>query len=235
MSSPLRASLITLRTGFINSTKPRIHISAATMGQRLFSQLQTQSPQTQTQTQTTPSPVSSNYKVEPLPKNLIPSLGQSKQQILWLGCSDSGYEETTTLNNLLQDEMIVVRNWGNMALSTDLAWASAVQHAVDVLEVKHIIVCGHYGCGIVKSDPVTNASYPWQKKISNLLSTHQHELESLADNDRNRHLVELNVIKQMESVRDLLDVVSPGKNRRVNVHGFIYDRKGHSTDRIVLN
>jgi carbonic anhydrase len=192
------------------------------MGQRLFSQYQ----------QETQTP---NYKVEPIPRDLIPSLGQSKQQILWLGCSDSGYEETTTLNHLLEDEMIVVRNWGNMALSTDLAWASAVQHAVEMLEVKHIIVCGHYGCGIVKTDSATNSSYPWQKKISNLCSTHQHELESLADNDRNRHLVELNVIKQMEGVRDLLDIVSPEKNRRINVHGFIYDRKGHRADRILVN
>lgn len=160
MLSPLRASLITRRAGFIYSNITRIqsHISAPTMGQRLFSQYQTQSH--------TPC-----YKVEPIPRNLIPSLGQSKQQILWLGCSDSGYEETTTLPNLLQDEMIVVRNWGNMALSTDLAWASAVQHAVEMLEVKHIIVCGHYGCGIVKTDPVTNSAYPWQKYDCSLSSS----------------------------------------------------------------
>lgn len=97
------------------------------MGQRLFSQYQ----------QETQTP---NYKVEPIPRDLIPSLGQSKQQILWLGCSDSGYEETTTLNHLLEDEMIVVRNWGNMALSTDLAWASAVQHAVEMLEVSRNLI-----------------------------------------------------------------------------------------------
>lgn len=97
------------------------------MGQRLFSQYQQQAQ--------TP-----NYKVEPIPRDLIPSLGQSKQQILWLGCSDSGYEETTTLNHLLEDEMIVVRNWGNMALSTDLAWASAVQHAVEMLGVGRIYI-----------------------------------------------------------------------------------------------
>lgn len=74
-----------------------------------------------------------------------------------------------------------------------------------------------------------------KRKISNLCSTHQHELESLADNDRNKHLVELNVIKQMEGVKDLLDIVSPEKNRRINVHGFIYDRKGHRADRILLD
>lgn len=124
MLSPLRISLNTLRTGISTINKP-LHIAA--MGQRLFSQYQQQSQ--------TP-----NYKVEPIPMNLIPSLGQSKQQILWLGCSDSGYEETTTLNNLLEDEMIVVRNWGNMALSTDLAWASAVQHAVEMLEVSRIYI-----------------------------------------------------------------------------------------------
>jgi carbonic anhydrase len=122
MLSPLRASFNTLRAGITNYSAINKTTHVAAMGQRLFSQYQQQ-----TQTPT--------YKVEPIPRDLIPSLGQSKQQILWLGCSDSGYEETTTLNHLLEDEMIVVRNWGNMALSTDLAWASAVQHAVEMLEV----------------------------------------------------------------------------------------------------
>jgi carbonic anhydrase len=76
----------------------------------------------------------SEYSVAPVPRNLIPSLDRSKPQVLWLGCCDSGYDETTTLD-LFPEEMIVVRNIGNLALGTDLTWASAVQHAVDNLQV----------------------------------------------------------------------------------------------------
>jgi carbonic anhydrase len=76
----------------------------------------------------------SRYAVELVQPDFIPSLEKAKQQVLWLGCSDSGYEETTMLD-LLPEEMIVVRNIGNMALSTDLAWASAVQYAIDALQV----------------------------------------------------------------------------------------------------
>lgn len=170
--------------------------------------------------------------------------------------------------------MIVVRNWGNMALSTDLAWASAVQHAVEMLGVSHMILSfSLYGTltylychrlnillsvdtmdvelsrqtrlpiqhtlgrsmspfSFLKKTSYTNEL---KRKISTLCSAHQHELECLADSERNKHLVELNVIKQMEGVRDLLDIVSPEKNRRITVHGFIYDRKGHRANRILLN
>lgn len=73
------------------------------------------------------------YSVEPVSRDLIPSKSRSKPQVLWLGCSDSGYEETTILD-LIPEEMIVVRNCGNMALTDDLAWSSAVYHAVENLQ-----------------------------------------------------------------------------------------------------
>jgi carbonic anhydrase len=75
----------------------------------------------------------SQYSVEPVPRDLIPSISGSKPQVLWLGCSDSGYEETTILD-LIPEEMIVVRNCGNMALANDLSWSSAVQYAVNNLQ-----------------------------------------------------------------------------------------------------
>lgn len=73
--------------------------------------------------------------VEPVRRDVIPSLGVPKQQVLWLGCSDSGYEETRTLD-LLPEEIFVVRNIGNLALDSDLAWASAVQYAINALQVR---------------------------------------------------------------------------------------------------
>lgn len=113
MSLPLRPHVINrLRANILQGVRRSTTFPISAMGQRLHSQ----------------------YRIEPVPRDLIPSRGQSKQQILWLGCSDSGYDETTILD-LLPDEMIVIRNFGNMALSTDLAWSSAVQHAIDNLQV----------------------------------------------------------------------------------------------------
>ena len=74
------------------------------------------------------------YKTVPLRRDFIPSLGESKQQVLWIGCSDSSFEDTTTLD-LLPDETIVLRNIGNMFLDDGLTCLSTVQYAVDVLQV----------------------------------------------------------------------------------------------------
>lgn len=73
--------------------------------------------------------------VEHVRRDLIPSLRAPKQQVLWLGCSDSGYEETRTLD-LLPEELFVVRNIGNLALDSDLSFSSAVQYAINALQVR---------------------------------------------------------------------------------------------------
>jgi carbonic anhydrase len=88
------------------------------------------------------------YTATPCPSDLIPRTSPPRQQVLWIGCSDSGFEETTVLD-LAPDETIVLRNIGNMVLEDDLSCASMLEYAVRVLRVRHIVVCGHYGCGIV--------------------------------------------------------------------------------------
>jgi len=81
------------------------------------------------------------YETVPLPRDFIPSLGDPHQQVLWVGCSDSGFEETTTLD-LLPDETIVLRNIGNMLLGNDLSCTSMVQYAVNVLQVSRSCQAG---------------------------------------------------------------------------------------------
>jgi len=73
------------------------------------------------------------------------------------------------------------------------------------------------------------------REVDSLLSTHQKELENLSVDDRNRYLVQVNVVKQMQLVRDLLEVIYPGEHRRIDIHGFLYDRVRDRADRILLN
>lgn len=75
------------------------------------------------------------YETVPLSRDFIPSLGEAKQQVLWIGCSDSSYEEITTLD-LLPDETIVLRDIGNMFLDNDLTCLSELQYAVEILQVR---------------------------------------------------------------------------------------------------
>lgn len=122
------------------------------------------------------------FEAAPLQADFIPSLQQPTQQVLWIGCSDSGFQETTILN-LLPDEMMVHRNIGNMIIEGDLSSETTVKYAVSVLgvseshrrhdplpegcanhlQVKHIVVCGHYGCQIVKAASRDGLQGPWQR------------------------------------------------------------------------
>lgn len=105
-----------------------------------------------------------NIEATPLPADFIPSLHHPTQQILWIGCSDSGFQETTILD-LLPEEMMVHRNLGNMIIEGDLSCETTVKHAVSELNVRHIVVCGHYGCGIVKAASRDGLTGPWSRYI----------------------------------------------------------------------
>ena len=140
------------------------------------------------------------YKTVPLSRDFIPSLGEAKQQVLWIGCSDSSYEEITTLD-LLPDETIVLRDIGNMFLDNDLTCLSELQYAVEILQVtcpkiqrhalsidvdfrdqvKHIVVCGHYGCGLVKATSDAGLIDPWLRWVAPFLQL------SIYNERRKRH------------------------------------------------
>lgn len=105
-----------------------------------------------------------DIEATPLHADFIPSLQRPTRQILWIGCSDSCFQETTILD-LLPDEMMVHRNMGNMIIEGDLSCETTVKHAVSELNVRHIVVCGHYGCGIVKAASRDGLTGPWSRYI----------------------------------------------------------------------
>ncbi|KAJ5469578.1 hypothetical protein N7539_009196 [Penicillium diatomitis] len=100
--------------------------------------------------------------------NFIPRPDHLSKQILWIGCSDSDCTETTTLN-FLPEEMLEHRNLGNMIIPGDLSSEISIRHAVCELRVKHIVVCGHYGCGIVRASSREGLPGLWSRCVYRVL------------------------------------------------------------------
>lgn len=156
------------------------------------------------------------------------SKGQSPEY-LWIGCSDSRVpaNEITGTN---PGEIFVHRNIANMVVHTDMNMLSVLSYAVEVLKVKHVIVCGHYGCGGVIA-AMGNKQFGlidnWLRHIKDVYRYHHEELDAIEDEDlRARRLVELNIIEQ---VRDLgkTSIVQNAwkKNQPLHIHGWVYDIK----------
>jgi carbonic anhydrase len=121
-------------------------------------------------------------------------------EFLWIGCSDSRVP-ANEITGTDPGEIFVHRNIANLVVNTDLNLLSVLQYAVEVLKVKYIIVCGHYGCGGVRA-AMTNKSYgllnKWLRNIKDTYRIHREELETIADeNERADRLTELNVTEQV--------------------------------------
>ncbi|HEU4334966.1 MAG TPA: carbonate dehydratase [Candidatus Eisenbacteria bacterium] len=152
---------------------------------------------------------------------------QQAPEYLWIGCSDSRVPANQIVG-LLPGEMFVHRNVANIVVHTDLNCLSAIQFAVDQLKVKHVIVCGHYGCGgvlAVLHERRVGLSDNWLRHVGDVRDEHRAVLDALAD-ERARHdrLCELNVIEQVVNVAEttvMRDAWSRGQE--VAVHGWIYD------------
>ena len=147
-------------------------------------------------------------------------------QFLWIGCSDSRVP-ANVITGLEPGEVFVHRNVANIVYPADLNCMSVLQFAVEMLQVKHIIVCGHYGCGGVRA--VLDGSQHgliehWLAPVRDLFQHHQQELASLpSDEARVDRVCELNVLTQMQSVCDSPIVRSAWQRRQaVAVHGWIY-------------
>jgi carbonic anhydrase len=152
---------------------------------------------------------------------------QQAPQYLWIGCSDSRVPANQIVG-LLPGEMFVHRNVANVVVHADLNCLSAIQYAVEVLRVGHIIVCGHYGCGGVLAalrDDKLGLIDNWLRHVQDVRWKHQAQLNALAtEAQRHDRLCELNVIEQVVNVSQTT-VVRDAWNRgqALAVHGWIYD------------
>ena len=155
----------------------------------------------------------------------------SKQQApkyLWIGCSDSRVPANQIVN-LPPGEVFVHRNIANVVVHTDLNCLSVIQFAVEILKVKHIIVCGHYGCGGIKA-AMENQEHGlidnWLRHIKDVSRFNVKKLKGLEFEERLDLLCELNVIEQVANVCNTTTVQSAWKSGvELTVHGWIYNIK----------
>ncbi|MGH8597956.1 MAG: carbonic anhydrase [Gammaproteobacteria bacterium] len=150
-------------------------------------------------------------------------------QYLWIGCADSRVPANEIVG-LGSGELFVHRNIGNIVPPFDINVHSVLQYAIEVLRVKHIIVCGHYGCGGVLAALRDWSGLPlenWLAHIRAVYRTHKDELDAAPSEEmRWRRLCELNVRAQVNAVRETEMVKQAWrKDQPVMVHGWIYDLK----------
>jgi carbonic anhydrase len=155
------------------------------------------------------------------------SLAQEQTpRYLWIGCSDSRVPSTQLLG-LSAGDMFVHRNVANVVVHTDFNCLSVLQYAVEVLNVGHVIVCGHYGCGGVKA-AMENLQHGlidnWLRHVQDVMEIHQSELAKIADDAQRLDLLcELNVAEQVLNVSQTTIVQNAWKNgQELAIHGWIY-------------
>jgi len=150
-----------------------------------------------------------------------------KPEYLFIGCSDSRVP-ANEITGTDPGEMFVHRNIANLVVNTDINMLSVLQYSVEVLNVKHVIVCGHYGCGGVKA---ALEHHPlgiidkWLRNIKDVYRLHEAEIEKITDPEaKHRKLVEINV---QEQVFNLMKTSFVQRNRELygfpQVHGWVYD------------
>jgi carbonic anhydrase len=150
-----------------------------------------------------------------------------KPPVLWIGCADSRVPANEIIGAEPGD-VFVHRNIANMVIHSDMNMLSVLDYAVNVLEVKHIIVCGHYGCGGVQT-AMTNKHVGlidnWIRHIKDVYRFHQEELNAIADEKlRFNRFVELNVVEQVLDLAKTSIVQGAWeRNQEVHVHGWVYD------------
>jgi carbonic anhydrase len=155
-------------------------------------------------------------------KNL--SLGQTPEY-LWIGCSDSRVP-ANEITGTKSGEIFVHRNIANVVVHTDMNLLSVLYYAVEVLHVKHVIVCGHYGCGGIiaamgnKDNGFVNN---WLRNIKEVYEKYHKELDAISNiTERENRLVELNVIEQVHNLAKTKIVQQAWKRRELQVHGWVY-------------
>lgn len=155
--------------------------------------------------------------------------GDQKPEYLFIGCSDSRVDPDT-FTGLKIGDMFVHRNVSNIVNPIDLNVASVIQYAILNLKVKHIIICGHYGCGGIKAameEEGLGKNSSWLQIIKDIYRIHQRELEKIKDEGkRYDRLVELNVIEQTENVKEMDCIQSlKGTPDYPGIHGWVFDMR----------
>jgi carbonic anhydrase len=152
---------------------------------------------------------------------------QQSPDYLWIGCADSRVPANEIVG-LLPGELFVHRNVANVVVHTDLNCLSVLQYAVDVLDVEHVIVCGHYGCGGVQA-ALRNSRLGlidnWLRHVQDVMKKHRARLDDIPDEPtRVRRLCELNVIEQVLNVGQTTIVQEAwDRGKALEIHGWIYD------------
>ncbi len=151
---------------------------------------------------------------------------QQAPEYLWIGCSDSRVPANQVVG-LMPGELFVHRNVANVVVHTDLNCLSVVQFAVDVLKVRHVIVCGHYGCGGVRAamrDDRHGLIDNWLRHVQDVQRKHRPFLDAVPDEkSRADRLCELNVIEQAANLCETTVVQDAwAREQPLSVHGWIY-------------
>lgn len=148
-------------------------------------------------------------------------------EFLWIGCSDSRVP-ANEITNTQPGEIFVHRNVANLVINTDVNLLSVLDYAVNYLKVKHVIVCGHYGCGGVKAattnDDFNQVLNMWLRNIKDIYRIHREELDAIPnENKRVDRLVELNVQEQIFNLAKTSTIQRAWKKeQRPDLHGWVY-------------
>lgn len=151
---------------------------------------------------------------------------QQQPELLWIGCADSRVP-ANQITGLPPGEVFVHRNIANVVVHSDLNCLSVIQYAVEVLKVKHIVICGHYGCGGVAAsleDQSHGLIDNWLEHIRNVYRLHAQELDAIDDKAAQiSRLCELNVVEQTHNVCNTTIVKDAwARGQELTVHGIVY-------------
>jgi len=169
--------------------------------------------------------VAENLEKDP---NFFKRLSKGQEPpILWIGCSDSRVPANEIIG-APPGEVFVHRNIANMVIHSDMSVLSVLDFAVNVLKVKHVIVCGHYGCGGVKaamSNKQIGLIDNWIRHIKDVYRLHQDELNAIPnEDDRFNRFVEVNVTEQVLDVAKTSIIQNAwSKGQEIHIHGWVYD------------
>lgn len=151
---------------------------------------------------------------------------QQAPEFLWIGCSDSRVP-ANQITGLDPGEVFVHRNIANVVVHSDLNLLSVLQFGIDVLKIRHVIVCGHYGCAGIRAALLgtrVGLADNWLRHIADVVERNEAELNALPEAQRLRRLCQLNVSEQVRNVARTSVVRDAwSRGQELTLHGLVYD------------